>query len=103
MSKGPLDVNPLNKRAFRYVRPLPGSFDRLVRTGVHESIELMGFTPEELQTFKDAYKKTFGKDLDDAEASDLAFRLEHLYRALLTPLPDQSLPGCEEQAGDGQV
>lgn len=44
----------------------------------------MGLTPEELQTFKDAYKKAFGKDLDDAEASDLAFRLEELYRVILT-------------------
>jgi len=44
----------------------------------------MGLSPEELQSFKDAYKKAFGEDLDDAEASDLAYRLEELYRVLLT-------------------
>lgn len=44
----------------------------------------MGLSPEELQTFKDAYRKAFGEDLDDAEASDLACRLEELYRVILT-------------------
>lgn len=53
----------------------------------------MGLSPEELQTFKDAYRKAFGEDLDDAEASDLAYRLEQLYRVILmkpeTPTPDK--------------
>jgi len=44
----------------------------------------MGLSPEELQTFKDAYRKAFGEDLDDTEASDLAYRLEELYRVVLT-------------------
>ncbi len=44
----------------------------------------MGLSPEELQTFKDAYKKAFQEDLDDAEASDLAYRLQELYRLILT-------------------
>ncbi len=48
----------------------------------------MGLSPEELQTFKDAYRKAFGENLDDAEASDLAYRLEHLYRVLLTEQSD---------------
>ena len=44
----------------------------------------MGLSPEELQTFKDAYRKAFGEDLDDAEAADLAHRLEELYQLILT-------------------
>lgn len=52
----------------------------------------MGLSPEELQTFKDAYRKAFGEELDDGEASDLAYRLEELYRLILTkpetPKPD---------------
>ena len=44
----------------------------------------MGLTPEKLQTFKGAYRKAFGEELDDAEASDLAYRLEQLYRVILT-------------------
>lgn len=44
----------------------------------------MGLSPEELQTFKDAYRKAFGEELDDGEASDLACRLEELYRLILT-------------------
>ena len=60
----------------------------------------MGLSPEELQTFKDAYRKAFGEDLEDAEAADLAYRLEELYRLILTkpevspvdPLDDPSVP-----------
>jgi len=44
----------------------------------------MGLSPDELQSFKDAYRKAFGEDLDDAEATDLAYRLEELYRLILT-------------------
>ncbi len=44
----------------------------------------MGLSPEELQTFKDVYRKAFGEDLTDVEASDLAYRLEELYRLILT-------------------
>lgn len=44
----------------------------------------MGLSPEELQTFKDAYRKAFGEDLDDHEATDLAYRLEEIYRLILT-------------------
>jgi hypothetical protein len=44
----------------------------------------MKLSPEELQIFKDAYRKAFGEDLDDVEANDLAYRLEELYRVILT-------------------
>jgi len=43
----------------------------------------MELSPEELQTFKDAYRKAFGEELEDDEAFDLAYRLEELYRVIL--------------------
>lgn len=49
----------------------------------------MGLSPEELQTFKDAYRKALGEDLDDVEATDLAYRLEEFYRVIVTQ-PDAS-------------
>lgn len=56
----------------------------------------MGLSPEELQTFKEAYRKAFEDDLDDAEAADLAYRLEELYRLILTK-PDA--PASETLTG----
>lgn len=44
----------------------------------------MELSPEELQIFKDAYKKAFEEDLDDHEASDLAYRLQELHWLILT-------------------
>lgn len=54
----------------------------------------MGLSPGERQTFKDAYRKAFEEDLDDAEASDLAYRFEELYRLILTrpDVPDREPP-----------
>lgn len=40
----------------------------------------MALSPEDIKVFQEAYKK----DLDDAEASDLAERQEQLYRLILT-------------------
>ena len=59
----------------------------------------MGLSPEELQTFKDAYRKAFGEDLDDAEASDLAYRLEELYRLILTK-PDAPAAGVSTESSN---
>jgi len=59
----------------------------------------MGLSPEELQSFKDAYRKAFGEDLDDAEASDLAYRLEELYRLILTKLDAPATDVSTESPG----
>ena len=58
----------------------------------------MGLSPEELQTFKDVYRKAFGEDLDDVEASGLAYRLEELYRVILTKpdAPPETLTGLSD-------
>jgi len=63
----------------------------------------MGISSEELEAFKEAYRKVFGKDLDDAEASDLAYRLEELYRVLLTKPCDRNVDGLGEHGGDELV
>ncbi len=43
----------------------------------------MSLTPEDLESFKQAYKKSFGEDLNDEDAFDLAYRLDELYRIVM--------------------
>lgn len=66
----------------------------------------MGLSPEELQTFKDAYKEAFGENLNDAKAADLAYRLEELYRLILTKpdafSPDAATGSSEACSQDGR-
>lgn len=50
----------------------------------------MQFATQQLNEFKELYKKESGKDLTDQEALDMATKLVNIVRLVYKPLPENS-------------
>jgi hypothetical protein len=47
----------------------------------------MKFTKEQLDEFKQIYKKEFGKEISDEEALEMATDLINLFKVIYRPIP----------------